>query len=245
LDDERSKREIDRRDFNAELIGADIGRQHRFIPAGFEPKDTEQKKKEERFESALRRLLLDPEYARLYQSAWGALNETQSALDKALLANARAQERLQTVVDDMESRAATLPNGEKVFRGGDGKLYTATGRKLSDVEARGVDMPKDAPSYDAYLQAQFALRKAIERGIELTGIQTTVLDPIRKKLGDEDNPPTPDELRKIIKILEEAKSDCEISGPTAEFRDAAAPAMKPADEEVLDLSAIPALPPRP
>lgn len=236
--DKETKREIDRRDFNDEMAGRETGRQERFTSGRSDHAQTERKREKEATESQLRMLLRDAEYARLYERAWDALNSTQAALDEEMLRNEEATARLSGLVDTMESRAATLPSGEKVFRSKDGNLYTADGRQLSDNEAVGIETPEDATDYDAYLQAKEALKKAQARGAKLAGIQTDVIDPARGRLIDEDNPPSPDELRGMTKKLREVEAEIEVSAASS-FEAAAAPPVGSVDELPLSLAEIP------
>lgn len=234
---------IDANDFANELAGLDAGRQERFmVGAQRDSGDEGEQRRERDSVTLLQQLLRNPEYARLYDAARSALDSAQRALDAAIIANAEAQDRLTQTVEDMESKAATLEDGTKVFRSADGNLYTADGRRLSAEEAAGVNVPDDAPSYEAYTQAQDALRRAKEKGRDLSDIQTTILDPARRRLEDENNPPSEDELRDLIPKLQGVPSDIERTRATAEFGAAAAEQEIAEIEPVLDQSELDAIP---
>lgn len=239
------RRQVDLDDLNNEIAGRDVGREARFLgPSGGRELQAKREKADREFRSLLQQRLQDPEYRRLYDDAWSALDSAQSALDRAMLENARAKERLEGLVSEFEERAANLANGEKVFRAADGSLYTADGRKLSAAEARDVEIPPNALSYESYVQANDALEKARKRGGDLSDIQTKKIDPARAKLQDEDNPPSKDDLRKMTKELEQVTADARQSS-TRSFQAAAnaEPAQKAAEPplELAELNQIPTL----
>lgn len=239
--DDKQKR-LDASDFANELAGLETGRQDRFFVGAHSATDIDARERRDRDDTTLlQQLLQNPEYARLYRDAWSALGGVQSALDQAINENAQAQERLTQTVEDMENRAATLESGEKVFRSADGNLYTADGRRLSPEEAAGVDVPEDAPSYEAYTQAREALDRARERGRRLADIQTDILDPARRRLEDENDPMTEDELRALEEELKQKTREIEHSS-VRPFLEASAPQPAEADEPIITAAALDQIP---
>ncbi len=240
--DREDKRRIDERDLNNEMAERETGRIHRFLSGRLTDSEIQQKKEREAFETKLRQLLRDEVYARLYDDALSALASAQSALDAALLRNAEAVERLHNTLEDMEASAATLPNGEKVFRSKDGRAFTADGRELSGHDTANIDWPDGAPSYDAYLQAKWALDKARARGVKLSDVQTDVIDPSYRRLTDENDPPTPDDLRTITKTLKTLQDELEHPTASVDFDAAVQKPGAPLDEAGLAAGELSILP---
>jgi hypothetical protein len=219
------ERQRDLDDLNNEAAGRDVGRISRFHHER-DPKLIEEKKREkESRETALHQLMRDPAYAAAYQRANDAIDRAQQALDTALLENAQIAEDLQDRLDEMENRAARLPDGRAVFRAADGSLKTADGDRLrSEAVPASLIIPLDAPSYEDYAAGRTALTSAVARGAELSEIQTTILDPARDRLNDED-PPSAEELVGINESMGRITSELESGRiPTLEDTDQQSPA---------------------
>ncbi|WP_394693134.1 hypothetical protein [Hyphobacterium sp.] len=185
------------------MAGRDVGRIRRFLPDR-DPDTIEQKKREkDARETALQQLLRNPSYAAVYQAANDATDRAQAALDTALLENAQTTEDLAERLDEMEARAARLPDGRAVFRAADGSMRTADGQRLrSDALPASLIIPLDASSYEDYALSRDALTSARAHGQELSRVQTEVIDPARERLADEDNPLSLDELEALADRLD-------------------------------------------
>ena len=132
--------------------------------------------------TALQLRLQDPDYLALYTRVSNKLDETQTELDRAILENAEEIERL-------EANAARTDQGQLIFRTGDGHFVFADGTPVAGSELPSSSSRPDNPtSWSDY-------RSAKEREAELARIQTQVLDPVRSRLQDQDDPPSTDELR--------------------------------------------------
>lgn len=131
--------------------------------------------------TALQLRLQDPEYLALYSRVSDKLENTQSELDLAILENAEEIERL-------EANAARTDQGQLIFRAGDGSFVYADG---TAVPGSALPHPSCLPDSPA---SWLAFRSAKEREAELARIQTQVLDPIRGRLQDQDDPPSVDDL---------------------------------------------------
>jgi hypothetical protein len=197
------KRQRDLDDLNNEAAGREVGRISRFHHER-DPKTIEDKKQErERRLSALAQLMRDPEYAAAYQRANDAIDRAQAALDTALLENAQITEELQDRLDEMEARAARLPDGRAVFRSAGGSLRTTDGHRLrSEAIPATLILPLDAASYEDYAATRDALTSARAHGQELSRVQTEVIDPARDRMADQDNPPSREELEEIEREMD-------------------------------------------
>ena len=131
--------------------------------------------------TALQQCLQDPEYLALYSRVSDKLENTQSELDQAILENAEEIERL-------EANAARTDQGQFIFRKDDGSFVYADGTVVPGSALPTLSSLPDNPT------SWLAFRNAKEREAELARIQTQVLDPIRGRLQDQDDPPSTDEL---------------------------------------------------
>lgn len=141
--------------------------------------------------TALQQCLQDPEYRALYSQVSDKLENTQSELDQAILENAEEIERL-------EAHAARTDQGQFIFRKDDGSFVYADGTVVPGSALPNTSSLPDNPT------SWFAFRNAKEREAELARIQTQVLDPIRGRLQDHDDPPSADELREFDGQLDRA-----------------------------------------
>ncbi len=198
--DERGQRqELD--DLNNERAGNETGRIRRFLHDR-DPEVLEAKKREdERKLSALMRLLEDPAYRAAFDGAWAAYERAQSTVDDALNESVEAVERLTDYVEKMDARAHRLGD-EAVFQDASGRFFWADGSPLSDEETSRVERSADAPSFEARRQAGDALEAAQARRAHILEIQATVLDPVRARLQDEDNPMSQSELEAVTRDLD-------------------------------------------
>ena len=146
--------------------------------------------------TALQLRLQDPEYLALHWRVSDKLENTQSELDLAILENAEEIERL-------EANAARTDQGQFIFRKDDGSFVYADGTVVPGSALPNTSSLPDNPT------SWFAFRNAKEREAELARIQTQVLDPIRGRLQDQDDPPSADELREFDGQLD--KADLEMN----------------------------------
>jgi len=108
-------------------------------------------------------------------------------------------------------QASTLPDGTKVFRDGNGDVWSTDGQKIDGADLDQIEWRKGAPSYEDFLAGTKAVEHAQQEVSTIRHYQIDVLGNARNRLSDEDNPVTKDELREISK----------------EFRDAAPAMIRP------------------
>ena len=201
---QRQKGEFD--DLQAELSGAPNGKVARFLTGDASPKSKEEEKAErarQAFQTQLDLMLMDPAYCAAWDRTNTLLSDTQDKLDAALLKVTANIERLSELVEGLEDKATKLPDGTAVFKAADGSVWTEDGRKLSDAEAASLNIPENTPSWEQYKGAQDALESARARRDRLIGIQTEIVDPLRRELNDPDHPPSKERLEEIKKTLEQ------------------------------------------
>ena len=179
---------IDFRDQQDELGGRENGRIKRFLSPETRAEAKEQQRKDEQFRSLLDYLLHnDPEYAALYRKVSDRLHEIELAAAEALQ---QAKER----IADMEEKAGTL-NGRKVFLSRDGKrAYSEDGREISTEGMSRIIRSEDAPSWEDYQEAK-------KERDDITRYQDGVLNPIKERMADKENPVPKDEMEGMLEDL--------------------------------------------
>ena len=219
MSDDR-KRQQDMDDLNNERAGNETGRITRFLPDR-DPKHIQAKKQEdERKLSALMQLMRDPVYAAAYEAAWDAFERAQKAVHDALTETAEAIENLETITRAMDARAHRLGD-EAVYQDESGQFFRVNGTALTEEEVGRVSRSADANSFEARRMAQDALEAAQARRAEILEIQTTVLDPARERLADEDNPMSEPGLLDLTDQLDAVIHDVSLLTSVSSFTRAA------------------------
>ena len=216
-----TKRRQDSDDFQNELAGRETGRQQRFFPDDERSPRAERKKQgsEQAFRSMLDMLLADPVYRARYEQVMTRLREAEQATEAALDRISHQIGETQDTLQDMEDRAARLPDGTMVFRDANGVVRRADG---SVVEAYLVDTilwTGNEPGYEDYRAQQDRLAGLEESRAEVERYRDDVLGPARDRVTDDSDPPSLDELDGII-------ADIETNMPSA-VRDEAPPIETP------------------
>lgn len=183
-----SRNEIDFKDQQDELAGRENGRMKRFLSPEARPEVQEEKRREAAYQSMLDYLLLnDPEYRALYEKVRDRLDEIERAVAEAL-------QEVNECITQMEENAHTL-NGKKVFFSRDGKrAYTEDGEELSATDMARITRSEDAPTWEDYDAAKR------ERD-DITRYQDDVLNPIKERINDKENPVPKDELEGMLDDL--------------------------------------------
>lgn len=197
-DNALSRRSRDFDDQQNELAGRETGRQRRFLPDdALSPEGRKKKAERERF-SELMRMLADPAYRALYEQAAQRLSEAEQATDRALDRIGREISAARDQVSEIEDRAARLPDGTRVYRAADGTIRREDGSIVEGPNAESIVWRGDEPCYEEMQAARERLEVLHRAQQDLLDYQNGVLGPARDRLEDEDNPPTPDELRDIL-----------------------------------------------
>lgn len=124
--------------------------------------------------TALELALQNAEYRQRYNAVWQKIDDTQEALDVAILENVEH-------IEALEDNAMRTEEGRMTFITDDGFVYTDGTAVAKQDEPSPSDVHKDATRWQDY-------RVATDRRDQLARIQTDTLDPIRKRMSDPDNP---------------------------------------------------------
>ena len=186
-------------DLNNESAGRETGRIKRFnLPVSDKALNAEKEKDEHRF-NALMRLLQDPHYARLYRYAVTTFTTAEEAVEKAKGKLEQESELAEKRRRELLDKAAQLPDGAKVFQSlNDGRIYSEHGEDVTHRKDSITGLHPNSPSWEDYRYAMKITEEIERQRHEVETYQREVLDPIKERLGDTENPATPDELEKII-----------------------------------------------
>lgn len=222
------KRQRDFDDLQHEVAGRDVGRISRFLGEGHpnSPEAKRKKAEQERTRHRLAMLLQDPIYRARYDDTWEALRRAELASDRALDHLAEQIAQAQLTLDQMEDDAARLPDGTMAFRDAAGVVRRADGSVVDDTLAATILWEGNEPSYEDYLAAQDRLAGLQNDRHDVERYQTDVLGTARDRMTDEANPPSLDELDRIMRSFEaEAPAIVVASIASAEEAAPSTPAM--------------------
>ena len=204
---DRTGREL--RDLQDELAGRETGRPTRFFAAaaGGGARGEEKDKQKDKQLSALMRLLAsDPVYAERYREVDAKLREAEEATVTVLMILTERLEAAQDNLEEMKAGAATMADGTRVYRTSDGeRAYTEDGRLLTRAEMESIEWPEDAPSWEEFQAQERRLQQLETERQKVLRYQEDVLDPARRQMDDEDNPPSREELDQVEKGIADAK----------------------------------------
>lgn len=122
LGDQMRKLDVD--DLNHAIAGVDVGRMRKHIQQSeTDPRTGRKTSAAERLSRTLQWLLLNDEsYALAHRVAMTTTNDAMDAAAQALSDVKAALMQATADIEDILNRAATLPDGRKVFRDGNGKV---------------------------------------------------------------------------------------------------------------------------
>lgn len=204
-ENERIKRQQqDFDDLQNEISGAETGRIRRFLTNDVSTPEGQRKKRErDAFESQLLSLLLDPVYRAKYDETMNALQDAEQRTEAAL--NRLNQMILDETrsLEDMEKRAARLPDGTQVFKDEKGSVRTADGQAIEGYLVDTILWSGDEPDFETYQQQHQKLDHLRQTLRATEFYRDDVLGNARDRMSDEDNPPDMDELDQILRDIED------------------------------------------
>ncbi len=191
-------RALDLEDLNHAMSGAEVGRQRRHIrDKDIDPQTGEKGKgRSGAVQRTLDWLLLnDHDYAVAHRGLMSAIREAQQSTQHAY---ARIEEALtleRSLLDELKSNAARLPDGALVFKDNNGQVRSADGEIVPAELAEGIEWHGDEPSFEDY-QAQRNRVDDLERARdEILGIERE-LGEIHARGSNNDAPLTPEEIER-------------------------------------------------
>lgn len=212
-------REEDRRDYERELAGIDIGRDARFHGTEFVEErlqgrsgaSNSQRSAQQQYASRLQAMLAnDAGYARLHADTMRALGDAEVTTDRAIAKAQKALEEAQQHLEQTLSRAAKLPDGTRVFRDARGNVWNERGRHVSDADAASLEWRGDEPAYEQFLEESESVKDRLTRLDALQGYRVDTIGGIRDRMTDEDNPPSTGEMQRYRQQINEGMASLRV-----------------------------------
>ena len=201
---------VRRRDFDdlqREIAGLEVGRQRRFRGGEDEKNPRTREGRQARQQAQLTALEImlatDSAYRALYNDTMDQLRAAEIATETALTKAEAAHDQAKEEIQDILARAATLPDGARVFRDADGNVRREDGTLVSGLNADSIVWPEDALDYETFLARKEALEQAQQTIEDIRAYQVDVLGNARDRLTDPNDPPSKDDLRQIQRDIEE------------------------------------------
>lgn len=132
-------------------------------------------------------LLNNPAYAEAHQAAMTSLRSAETTVTNVLEKILLALKQEQAILDDMLSRAPTLPDGRKVFKDKQGNVKTLDGEIIADELASTIQWRGNEPSLEETAQQVQHISRLKDAANEVRGIETE-LGGIRGELTNNEKP---------------------------------------------------------
>jgi len=202
-------REDDRRDYERELAGIDIGREARFHGTEFVEErrqgrggaSSAQRSAQQQYASRLQAMLAnDRAYREAHERAMASFTNAGNAIDRAIEAGESALKKVSREIDDYLVSTARLNDGRYVMIDVDGTYRDDTGEPISTEDLAEVDGQTIKP-FKPY-QALTERKSDVERDLaELRGWSVEVGDMHNKAIDDE-NPASRENLDDMVERAE-------------------------------------------
>lgn len=188
-------------DLNNEMAGRDVGRISRFLGENHAETISERRRGKDSSGDILDLALLPAmTFDELYDYAGSRLHDaetaTERALDRAEASLSTSRHALETALD----RAATLPDGTRVFRDEDGQVWNEHRERIDPALAATIEWQGYEPDYETFLIRRDAVIHDQDRIDAIRGYQVT-LGEHRETLQDKGNL-TRDDIEDLIERIE-------------------------------------------
>lgn len=204
FDDTRNnRRQRDHDDLQNEMADRETGRARRFLTEDARSVEGARRRRERlAVETELLLMIQDPIYRERYEAAAEALS-TAMRTTETVLARLEEQRILaQAAIDDIQDKAARLPDGTRVYRDARGIVRREDGSAVDDSLAATIIWTGHEPNLEAFTTARRGLDDIQADLDAVTDYQNDVLGPARDRISDEDSPPSLDELDRIQEDLD-------------------------------------------
>lgn len=204
----RLKREVaDRDDLNFAQSGVEVGRIRKHLPSEEIDPITGKRKKQAEIEAAVQRtldwlLLNDAAYRQAHENLMGSIRSAQTSTQYALERVLEIQQAEQTIMDEILSNAAKLPDGTKVFKDKDGNVRSEDGTVIQPELAANIEWTGQEPSYEEYLAQRQRIEELEAYELELRGIEIEIGE-IHERGNRDYEPLTPEELERDTDRVDE------------------------------------------
>lgn len=197
----RRKQDFD--DLQNESAGRVTGRMRRFLTR--EERVLEARRKEkirQDMRTLLQIALEDPGYLAAYDRVADALMQAQTAIDQILMGISLAISDAQQELDELEHRAAHLPDGTRVYRDANGTVRRADGSVVDDTLSDTILWSGDEPGFEEFQTTSTRLEQLEADRQDVLDYQNNIVGPAQAQMEDPDNPPSLDALNTVLKNLD-------------------------------------------
>jgi len=226
------RRRTDFNDLQNERAGLETGRIARFLDADTREARAGRGKGSDKTGAHLSRLqqllAANPAYAALYHETFDKLRAAEAAAERALSLAIEARAKARQALDDTLERAATLPDGTRVFRDDNGDVRTEHGDKIAPEIAAGIQWRRDEPGYETLTSQRKAFETFDNTVAEIRGVQVDKLGRFRNELEDKANPLGERRLKEVGE--ESARLKADIDTHLSSMAELEAPALSPAPD---------------
>ena len=215
-DTSSNRRQRDHDDLQNEIAGRETGRARRFLPEDARSVEGARKRRERlTAEAQLVLMLQDPVYRERYEATAAALSSLMQTTATVLARLEEQRVLAQAQVDDIRDKAARLPDGTRVYRDANGVVRREDGSAVDESLAATIIWTGNEPSFEAFRAARDRLDKIQADLDAVIDYQNDVLGPARDRITDEDDPPSLDELDRILDDLDGKMPDVVREAQTA------------------------------
>ncbi|MEM7530473.1 MAG: hypothetical protein AAF416_23055 [Pseudomonadota bacterium] len=197
------KRQKDHDDLQNELAGRDTGRMARFLTGAERgPEDLRRKRAREVEQTHLMLALQDPAYRARYEEVSRRLTDAMMATEQALTHLNEQIAVTESELDDVQGAAARLPDGSRVYRDEAGAVRRENGSTVDATLAATILWTGDEPTYTDFSEARDRHSAALAERAVVEAYQSEVLAPAQERLEDPANPPSLEDLDRILEPVE-------------------------------------------
>lgn len=208
------KRAVDFADQQAELGDHNGGKAERFTTATEKARRqrARQGRSTEAGLSLHQRLMLSASYHAAYERLGEVLAKAEQAIAGALSQSAERLVALRQAMEAVRENAARLPDGTRVYRDEEGRIWSEDGRNF-DHMGDVIVWPENASGLSDFTGARDAIEAEIENSARLRRIEIDIGE-IRDRYEDDENAMTRDEIEAA---MEEAQKVSEATGQEMEL----------------------------
>ena len=187
-------------------------------------------------------LLNNPAYAEVHEAAMTSLRSAETTVTNALDRLLANLEKEQAIFNQMLERAASLPDGRKVFRDAQGQVKTLDGQIIDNDLVSTIQWRGDEPSYEEVIEQKNYINDLQEGVNEVRGIETE-LGGIRGELTNNEKPPTQERVDELHERIQELNNQADTKLKTT-LNSRESQNSQSIDFNISDLQSVPIMPPK-
>ena len=202
--DSEKQQDENRRDYNHEISGQDVGRIKRFLSEEAREYVESQKsvKSRDKLSYLDIMLLTDPAFLELYTDVTEQIEKIDDAITKSLSSLEQRRIALEERMNDIQNNAYRLEDGTRVYRDKNGDVYTEDDEVLSNNEVSDIIWTSSHSTREELHQTRSAQEQVNSSAATIETYRDDKFQNIKDRMNDHKNLDT-DELRDIIREMNE------------------------------------------